>query len=55
MHMLHTDTGILWMGTQYPNNSMLNIKDIGEGEHALVCQTDKRPCCGTPPYRLGEW
>ena len=33
----------------------MNIEFIGEGEHALACQTDKRPCCGTPPYRFGEW
>ena len=56
-HMPHTNTGVklLWQGVQYPNNSILNIKDIGEHEHALICQTDKRPCCGTPPFRLGQW
>ena len=46
---------LLWQGIQYPNNSILNIEDIGESEHALACQTDKRPCCGTQPYRFGEW
>ena len=52
---------LLWQGVQFPNNSILNIEDIGEGEHALVCQTDKRPCC-RPIYdvyyhrhRIGEW
>ena len=55
--MPHTNTGVnlLWQGVQYPNNSILNIEAIGEGEHALICQTDKRSCCGTPPYRSGEW
>ena len=43
------------MGTQYPNNSILNIEDVGEGDRALACQTDKRPCCRTPPYRFGQW
>ena len=46
---------LLWQGVQYPNNSLLNIEFIGEGERALACQTDKRPCCGTLPYRFGEW
>ena len=55
--MPHTNIGVnlLWQGIQYPNNSILNIEAIGEGGDALVCQTDKRPCCGTPPYRAGEW
>ena len=55
MHMPLTDTGVnlLWLRTQYPNNSILNIEDIGEGEHALVCQTNRRPCCRG--YRTGEW
>ena len=46
---------LLWQGIQYPNNSILNIEAVGEGEHSLICQTDKRPCCGTRPYRFGEW
>ena len=52
----HTNTGVslLWRGMQYPNNSIVNIEEVGEGSHALACQTDKRPCCGTP-YRIGEW
>lgn len=46
---------MLWQGVQYPNNSLLNIEFIGEGERALACQTDRRPCCGTRPDRFGEW
>ncbi len=46
---------LLWRSIQYPNNSILNIEDIGEGDHALACQTVRRPCCGTTPYRFGEW
>ncbi len=45
----------MWQGIQYPNNSNLNVEDIGEGDHALACQTDRRPCCGTTPNRFGEW
>ena len=51
------DTGVilLWQGVQYPNNSILNIKAIGEGNHSLICRTNRRLCCRTPPYRFGEW
>ena len=57
MYHTHINTGInlLWKGVQYPNNSLLNIEVIGESEQALICQTEKRPCCRTPPYRFGEW
>ena len=53
----HTNTGVdlLWQGIQYPNNSILNIEDIGEDDHALACQTDRRPCCFSSKYRTGEW
>ncbi len=44
---------LLWRGIQYPNNSILNVEDIGEGDHALACQTDRRPCCRN--IRIGEW
>ena len=46
---------LLWQGVQYPNNSIVNIEEVGEGVDAVACQTDRRPCCGTPPYRFGEW
>ena len=42
-------------GVQYPNNSVINIEAIGRNGEALICQTNKRPCCGTPPNRAGEW
>ena len=45
---------LLWRGVEYPNNSIVRIKEIGEGVDAVACQTDMRPCCGTP-YRIGEW
>ena len=56
MYTCHTNTGVnlFWQGIQYPNNSILNIEDIGEYEYALTCRTDRRPCCGYP-YRFGEW
>ena len=45
---------LFWQGIQYPNNSILNVEDIGEGDHALACQTDRSPCCFSQ-YRIGEW
>ena len=47
---------LLWQGIQYPNNSVLNIEAVGEGERSLICRTDKRPCCRSLYYnRVGEW
>ena len=37
----------------YVNNSEVSISDIGEGEEALYCKTDKEVCCGTVPNRFG--
>ena len=43
-------------GVQYPNNSIVKITDVGEGDQfALICQTDHTQCCRIPPYRLGDW
>ena len=50
----NTGVILLWQGVQFPNNSVLSIEYIGEGEHALVCQTDRRPCCRTY-RRVGQW
>ena len=42
-------------GVVYPNNSLINISDIGEGDQALLCKTNKAECCGVPPNRFGEF
>ena len=42
-------------GVQYPNRSIINIREIGENDKALICQTDRRPCCQSLPNRAGEW
>ena len=39
----------------YPNNSSIPLIDIGKGDSALLCNTDNKECCGTPPNRLGEF
>ena len=43
------DTGV------YLNNSTISLEDIGEGEDALICRTNNRSCCATPPNRAGEF
>ena len=42
-------------GKFYSNNSAVSIFDIGEGEAALLCKTNKQDCCGAPPNRFGEF
>ena len=42
-------------GMQYKNRSTINIREIGENDEALICQTDRRPCCQSLPNRTGEW
>ena len=51
-----------WLrSTNYQNNSLVSLEDIGEGADALLCVTDKTACC-RPPYTdpiersaLGNW
>ena len=31
------------------------LQNIGEGDGALLCTTDKTSCCGTVPNRFGQW
>ena len=42
-------------GNVYLNNSAVSLQEVGEGENALICKTNKQDCCGTPPNRLGEF
>ena len=37
------------------NNSYVDVSDIGEGDEALLCHTNKPDCCGARPNRAGEW
>ena len=34
---------------------MLSSTNVGEGESALYCWTDKEECCGTKPNRFGKF
>ena len=44
----------------YPNNTFIPITKIGRSssyssKNALLCVTDKRPCCSSVGVRIGEW
>ena len=34
---------------------MASFLEIGEGDSALICKTNKVECCGTRPNRYGEF
>ena len=42
-------------GKIYLNNSAIAISEIGEGDEALYCRTDKEKCCGMVPNRFGQF
>ena len=42
-------------GVALVNNSAIKVADVGSGETALLCKTDRESCCGTPPDREGEF
>ena len=45
----------------YQNNSLVSLKDIGEGDGALLCMTDLADCCQQPytngigKNAIGNW
>ena len=39
----------------YLNNSIVAINDIGEGDNALLCVTDKPDCCDIQDNKIGEF
>ena len=50
-------TGI-WLtlnNTNYTNNSVVTITDIGTGGAALICTTTFRPCCFSRPLPGNHW
>ena len=48
---------LVLLGVVYANNSVIPITEIGEttSNSGLQCNTDRRPCCATLPFRFGEW
>ena len=57
MYSLDNPVQLMFRGVSYHNNSVLFIGDIGEFStgSAILCTTNKNPCCSTPPNRFGEW
>ena len=41
-------------GLVYANGSTINMEDVGEGDNALLCRTDRTDCC-TGGNRYGEF
>ena len=42
-------------GTTYPNNTVVLMEDIGEGDNALLCMSNNARCCdGSSTFR-GEF
>ena len=50
-----TAVGFSLNGTTYPNGSTVLRDDIGEGDNALLCTTDKGDCCNDIISRAGEF
>lgn len=42
-------------GKNYTNNSVMNIADVGVGDSALLCMTNRECCCGIPGHRYGQF
>jgi predicted outer membrane repeat protein len=42
-------------GSIYLNYSAIFLEEVGEGDDALICRTNDRRCCATPPNRAGEF
>lgn len=42
-------------GAVITNNGYVAVDQIGRGDEALMCLTDKPDCCNERPNRAGEW
>ena len=47
------DVGFFLKGNLYPNNSLVNLDEIGKGTEALFCLTNNISCCENPSQ--GDW
>ena len=51
--------GFLFHGEVYGNNSIVSLRDIGEGRRALLCITNETGCCRHYdyyiPFRMRDW
>ena len=55
MHILDSSVKFILHKQIYLNNSVVAINDIGEGDDALLCVTDKPDCCDIQDNKMGEF
>ncbi len=56
MNVSTTGLGFYLNGVLFPNNSIVNIEDIGANANALHCITDRMNCCrASDGGASGEW
>lgn len=55
LHIPHAGVHFELNGKVYSNNSVVAINNIREGVGALLCKTNLKPCCSSPPNRFGQF
>ena len=53
MNAFFVDVGFFLNGNLYPNNSLVNLEEIGEASKALFCLTNNINCCTNGSQ--GDW
>ena len=48
MNIFFVDVGFFLNGNPYPNNSLVDLDEIGSGTKALFCLTNNTNCCENP-------
>ncbi len=52
----NSDLGFYLNGQMYPNNSIVTITDISDGDNALFCLSNSSNCCkSSDGMTSGEW
>ncbi len=53
---MHSDLGFYLNGQMYPNNSIVTITDIRDGDNVLFCLSNSSSCCrGSDGMTSGQW
>lgn len=55
--LIHCFAGpsLYFRGQYIANRSAIQLSELGEGDNALFCLTDKTDCCRERPNRFGEF
>ena len=53
LNVFFIDVGFFLNGNLYPNNSLVDLDEIGSGTEALFCLTNNINCCENPSQ--GDW